>query len=152
MGLRAPRLGVSTASRREPFSEGERRLRSVRYDRRASGVAYEAWRQTRRLDDMIKDEITEQGVDPNEFEAGRDLKEIDNALETHLGAELQALVDAASGQALWDGNWENIHVRRATGEEAERWGGSSLAAMQAGEQEPGETDWVAFLVDVVERD
>jgi hypothetical protein len=41
---------------------------------------------------------------------------------------------------------------RATDEEAEIWKGSLLAAMQAGEQEPGETDWVAFLVDVVERD
>jgi hypothetical protein len=88
--------------------------------------------------------------DPNDdFEELANLQEIDEALKTYLGEDLQAMTDAASpGRPLWDGNWENIHVRGATGEEAEIWKSSLLLAIQADEQEPGDTAWVAFLVDV----
>ena len=106
----------------------------------------EALRRTRQLEaDMAK----ELSVDPNEFEEGVSVHEIDEALETYLGDDLQTMEGADSpGGALWDGNWENIHTRRATDVEAEQWKQSLLAAMQAGEQEPGDTDWVAFLVAV----
>jgi hypothetical protein len=88
-------------------------------------------------------------IDPNNIEEGANLAEIDEALEAYLGADLQALEDAASpGRPLWDGNWKNVRVRRATGEEAKIWKSSLLTAVQAGEQEPGDMDWLVFLVAI----
>ena len=52
------------------------------------------------------------------------------------------------GGPLWDGDWENIDIRRSTNEEIERWKQSLLSAIQAGEQEPDEQDWVIFLVPI----
>jgi hypothetical protein len=50
------------------------------------------------------------------------------AIAAYLGDDLQTLEDAASpGRPLWDGKEENIHVRRATDEEAEQWKQSLLA-------------------------
>jgi hypothetical protein len=90
----------------------------------------EALRLQRQNLSEMRDEVKRMGgASLDEVDARR---EIDEAIETYLGADLQAF-------ALWDGDWKNIHVRQATGEEAEIWKSSLLRAIEAGEQEPDET-------------
>jgi hypothetical protein len=107
----------------------------------ANPEVIEALRLARQAMSQLDEAAQGKGID-------LDLGEIYEALETYLGDDLLTLEDAASGRPLWDGNSKNLQVRRATDEEAERWKHSLLAAMQSGEQEPGDMDWVAFLVPV----
>lgn len=110
----------------------------------------EALRKSHQILSDLRDDAEPEGVSLDDI---TDRIEIDEALETHLGEDLQIMEDVARpGQPLWDGDRANINVRRATNEETEIWRGSLLKAMKAGEQEPGDTDWLVFLTAVREID
>jgi hypothetical protein len=109
----------------------------------------ERLRLMRRAKSLWNDLAKRLRIDPDDSEVRISLREIDAALETYLGEDLRTMEDVAQpGRPLWDGKWKNIRVRRATDKEAETWKSSLLAAMRAGEQEPGEMDWLVFLIAV----
>jgi hypothetical protein len=94
----------------------------------------------------------EKEIGPQQFREAQELGEVDAALKTHLGAQLQVLEDAAQpGQPLWNGDFDNIYVRRSTEREAEIWRKSFFAAVEEDEEDPTETEnWVTYLVNVVD--
>jgi hypothetical protein len=75
-----------------------------------------------------------------------DQMEIDEALDTYLGEDLQSLT--CEGNSLWDGDHARLHIREARVDEAERWHLSRRAAIDAGEVAAGEEAWLTFLVPV----
>jgi len=106
-----------------------------------------AVRKAREHQAMIGGPLEQRGVAPSDFQETLDLREIDDALAMYLGQDLRIMEDG-TGQTLWDGDDANIHVRKATSNEAEAWTHSLRAAVEAGEREADDASWVSFLVAV----
>jgi hypothetical protein len=107
----------------------------------------EALRNSRHVMSELADKAKQRGFN---LEEEVDLREIDEALETWLGEDLLVLEDAESGVPLWDGDENTLCVRQATADEAAAWNASLEAAMNSGEHDPGDMDWVCFLVSVID--
>jgi hypothetical protein len=78
-----------------------------------------------------------------------DLAEIDEELDTWLGADLQTLHH--EGHPLWNGDRDRVHVRDATTDEAEHWHTSHRAAINDGTLDAGYEDWLIYLVSVSDK-
>lgn len=74
------------------------------------------------------------------------LIEVDKALDTWLGAGLRKLRN--EGQVLWTGDRNDLQIREAQADEAERWSASHRKALESGELDAGEESWLTFLVPV----
>jgi len=107
-----------------------------------------AVRKAREHQAMIGSPLEQHDVAPNDFQETQDIREIDDALDIYLGADLRTLQDAVTARPLWDGDDTNIRVRKATTEEAEAWNHSLRTAVEAGAHEAGNASWVSFLVAV----
>jgi hypothetical protein len=70
-----------------------------------------------------------------------DQRKIDGALDTWLGEDL-------SLAGLCDGDHTNLHVRETCVDEAEQWHKPRRSAIEDGELEAGDEDWLVFLVSV----
>lgn len=71
----------------------------------------EAARTSAKVHKMMVDELMSQGLiqDPSEFEDQIHRREVHEALETYLGADLLVFEEVANpGRPLWDGDWKNI--------------------------------------------
>jgi hypothetical protein len=88
---------------------------------------------------------------PEEAKELARLSEIDEALETWLGADLMTL-QHENGQVLWNGAYEAIHVRPAIEEEVARWQACRDEAVRSGDEEPADAETlVVYLVPVSEE-
>ena len=72
--------------------------------------------------------------------------EIYDALDTWLGQDLRTLQN--EGRPLWGGDMDDVHIREARVDEAERWHLSRRRALDSGEQDAGHESWHIFLVPV----
>ena len=70
--------------------------------------------------------------------------EIDEALDTWLGADLRALEHNA--RPLWTGKKRDLDIRAANLDEISRWHVSHREAINTGEIDAGEDSWLLFLV------
>jgi hypothetical protein len=87
--------------------------------------------------------LDSMGLD-TEAPRSMELREIDEALDTWLGQDLQGL-------GLWNGNHGELTVRVASSSEADTWRASHEKAIAEDEYEGG-GDWVAYLLPAGEAD
>src|SRR3712207_2480212 len=78
-----------------------------------------------------------------------DVEEVEEQIAGSIGEDLMLLEH--NGEALWNGEEDQLFVREAHPKEAARWEASFAEAVRDGEVERGEREeWVAFLLDVVD--
>jgi hypothetical protein len=99
----------------------------------------EAHRAAQAASELIDAQIEEEGGSLDELHHTRAIHEIDETLDAWLGSELQ-------GQGLWNGEPDQVSARRATPDEAARWRRSHEAAINAGEADAGDEDWLIYFV------
>jgi hypothetical protein len=96
-----------------------------------------AYRDARALREAFVDEELQRGIER---------RQIDEALEAWLGEDLTGLQH--DGAPLWTGDYRDLEIREARVDEAARWHSSHQMALDSGEQDAGEEDWLVFLVSV----
>jgi hypothetical protein len=101
-----------------------------------------AYRQSQALIEQIR---REPGVD-----AIAEEMELHQALDTWLGEDLRALRRADASAPVWDGDPDKVRFREARTDEAERWHLSRRLAIEVGELDAGDEDWLHYLVPVKE--
>jgi hypothetical protein len=92
-----------------------------------------------RLTDFINAKAVDRDGSLDEFRHCSAIREIDEALDTWLGSELQAF-------GLWNGERDRGSARRASPDESAVWHRSHQAALDAGKEDAGEQDWLTYLV------
>jgi hypothetical protein len=81
---------------------------------------------------------------PADIQRISEVREIDEAIDTWLGEELQSF-------GLWDGDHAKLQVREADPSEAERWRVEIQNSIEAGDQDAGNDDFAVYLVSVTEE-
>jgi hypothetical protein len=100
--------------------------------------------------EVLKAEQFLRSIVDEETQRAVEWREIDEALDTWLGAELQCLEHDFHG--VWGGDRSDIVIREATTNEAARWRASLQDAIAMGEQDTGNEDWLVYLIPVSETD
>lgn len=91
--------------------------------------------------EIVRAKHTAQNLQNRSRSEACDLSEhqkIYEALESHLGSDLMAT-------GLWNGDIEDVRIRNSRPEEVAAWTASYNDAVQAGEQEAGDPDWLIVL-------
>jgi hypothetical protein len=88
--------------------------------------------------------VVKSGGSLEEFNDSIAIREIDDAVDSWLGADLLA-------KGLWNGEPDQVSARKATPDEAATWLRSQQAAIDAGDADAVE-DWLTYLVETAEDD
>jgi hypothetical protein len=81
---------------------------------------------------------------PSEVASFSECGEIEEALDTWMGEDLQAL--KSGGRPLWNGDRTQVSIREATTDEAAKWHISWRDVIDAGDQDAGDESWAVYLV------